>query len=149
MADIQTTPAVRSASLSHGTLESADLQATRRFYEEVLGLNVRQLTPLSIHVDLGDGYMYAVVHAPNMKKQMPTCFRNTLLFGTESDIEAAHRAVTAIQAEYGIRQLTEPHRDGARYLFWLRDLDGNLWELAHDMRGGYHNLFPRSHDVVA
>jgi catechol 2,3-dioxygenase-like lactoylglutathione lyase family enzyme len=35
-------PLLNIKFLSHGTLESRDLQASRRFYEEVLGLEVIQ-----------------------------------------------------------------------------------------------------------
>jgi len=132
---------VRSAMLSHGTLESADLHATRRFYEEVLGLNVRQLTPVSIHIDLGDGYLYAAVHAPGAKGEMPVCYRNALLFGSRGEIDEARQKLRAVADEYGIREIGEPAEADGRYGFLLRDLDGNVWELAYDERGGYHSYF--------
>lgn len=128
---------IRGAVLSHGTLESANLQASRRFYEEVLGLNVRQLTPLSIHIDLGDGYMYAVVHAPNMTKHMPDCYRNTLLFGSEAEVADARLKAQSVQTDYGIQEIGPLQRGLDLYYFRLRDLDGNVWDLAYHQSGGF------------
>ena len=40
-------PALKLNFLSHGTLESRDLAFSRRFYEEFLGLDVIQTSPIS------------------------------------------------------------------------------------------------------
>ena len=40
------TPALKLNFLSHGTLESRDLAFSRRFYEEFLGLEVVQTSPI-------------------------------------------------------------------------------------------------------
>lgn len=42
------TPALKLNFLSHGTLESRDLAFSRRFYEEFLGLEVVQTSPISL-----------------------------------------------------------------------------------------------------
>ncbi|TDW24200.1 VOC family protein [Kribbella kalugense] len=137
---MSSTGRVNAAMLSHGTLESTDLHATRRFYEEVLGLTVHQYVPVSIHIDTGDGYMYAAVHAPNATKAMPIHYRNTLLFGTREEIDRAHLALETVATEYGVQEITELASSGDRYFFRLRDLDGNWWELAYDVHGGYHGI---------
>jgi catechol-2,3-dioxygenase len=41
-------PALKLNFLSHGTLETRDLAFSRRFYEEVLGLEVVQTSPISL-----------------------------------------------------------------------------------------------------
>jgi catechol-2,3-dioxygenase len=41
-------PALKLRFLSHGTLESRDLAFSRRFYEEFLGLEVVQTSPISL-----------------------------------------------------------------------------------------------------
>jgi len=45
-------PLLKTRFLSHGTLECRDIAATRRFYEEVLGLEVVQQAPLALFVRL-------------------------------------------------------------------------------------------------
>jgi len=129
---------LRTSMLSHGTVESLDLHASRRFYEEVLGLNVRQLVPVSIHFDLGDGYMYAAVHAPGASGKMPVSYRNALLFSSAHEIDDAYSKVVQVQDEYGLSDIGRPAEAGDRYAFSLRDRDGNVWELAFDVHGGYH-----------
>ena len=47
------TPALKLNFLSHGTLESRDLAFSRRFYEEVLGLEVVQTSAISLLIRLG------------------------------------------------------------------------------------------------
>ena len=46
-------PALKLNFLSHGTLESRDLAFSRRFYEEFLGLEVVQTSPISLLIRLG------------------------------------------------------------------------------------------------
>src|SRR5438105_14375448 len=47
--------------LSHGTLESKDLEASRKFYEEVLGHEVVRTSPISLLLRLGRANTIAVV----------------------------------------------------------------------------------------
>jgi catechol 2,3-dioxygenase-like lactoylglutathione lyase family enzyme len=55
------TPALKLNFLSHGTLESRDLAFSRRFYEEFLGLEVVQTSPISLLIRLGGPNTIAVV----------------------------------------------------------------------------------------
>ena len=41
-------PLIPIRMISHGTLNSIDMQASRRFYEEVLGFEVIQVSPVSM-----------------------------------------------------------------------------------------------------
>src|SRR5262249_49469771 len=45
--------AIKSRFISHGTLGSKDLEASRRFYEEFLGLEVVRTSNVSLMVRLG------------------------------------------------------------------------------------------------
>ena len=42
----KTAPAIKTTFISHGTLGSRDLDATRRFYEEFLGIEVVRTSPV-------------------------------------------------------------------------------------------------------
>ena len=46
-------PVIKSKFISHGTLGSHDLERTRKFYEEFLGLEVVKTSPISMMVRLG------------------------------------------------------------------------------------------------
>src|SRR5438874_7108198 len=54
-------PLIPTNTISPGTLASIDLQESRRFYEEVLGFAVIQLSPLSMLLRLGTDHVYVVV----------------------------------------------------------------------------------------
>ena len=56
-------PALKPNFLSHGTLESRDLAFSRRFYEEFLGLEVVQTSPISLLIRLGGPNTIAVVYS--------------------------------------------------------------------------------------
>ena len=59
-------PALKLNFLSHGTLESRDLAFSRRFYEEFLGLEVVQTSPISLLIRLGGPNTIAVVYSKKL-----------------------------------------------------------------------------------
>src|ERR1041385_688690 len=58
-------PALKLNFMSHGTLESKDLDYIRKFYEEFLGIEVVQTSPISLLIRLGGDNTIAVVKAKN------------------------------------------------------------------------------------
>ena len=62
-------PALKLNFLSHGTLESRDLAFSRRFYEEFLGLDVVQTSPISLLIRLGGPNTIAVVYSKQAREQ--------------------------------------------------------------------------------
>ena len=54
-------PALNLRLLSHGTLESRDLEASRKFYEEFLGFDVVRTSNISLMIRLGSQHIYTVV----------------------------------------------------------------------------------------
>ena len=67
-APARTEPLLKLKFLSHGTLESKDLDQTRRFYEECLGIEVVRTSPVSLMIRLGGDNTIAVVHS---KRKQP------------------------------------------------------------------------------
>ncbi|MGH3827175.1 MAG: VOC family protein, partial [Pseudonocardiaceae bacterium] len=63
-------PLVDIAFISHGTLGSVNLQESRRFYEEVFGFEVVQLSPVSLLVRKGGAHTYVVVETGNADHKM-------------------------------------------------------------------------------
>src|SRR5262245_39087205 len=87
-------PALKLKFLSHGTLESVDLEQTRRFYEEFLGLEVVKVSNVSLWCRLGGNHIYVVVLVkPERKTPMPFLFHNGLDVETEEDVDECHRVV--------------------------------------------------------
>ena len=66
-------PALKLNFLSHGTLESKNLDKTREFYTEFLGLEVVRTSPISILIRLGGDNTIAVVEQKNRAdEEMPS-----------------------------------------------------------------------------
>ena len=61
-------PQLKTRLLSHGTLECRDIAASRRFYEEALGLEVVQQAPVALFIRLGRQHCYAVVENPRAQE---------------------------------------------------------------------------------
>jgi catechol 2,3-dioxygenase-like lactoylglutathione lyase family enzyme len=79
-------PLLNVLRLGHGTLECVDIVKTRRFYEEVLGLDVLQTSPISLMVRKDTNHTYAVVETGKSGKEMDMLNHNGL------DVPTAKRA---------------------------------------------------------
>jgi catechol 2,3-dioxygenase-like lactoylglutathione lyase family enzyme len=132
---------LQTTCISHGTLESNDLQESRRFYEEVLGLQVKQLTPASFMVGLNTEHRYAVVAAPQSNPNMMFGLRNRLLFDTEDELGKAWETLRTLVGGDVIEISDVERRDDGRVVFLMRDLDRNWWELYFDPQGPPIRLF--------
>src|SRR6185437_13375828 len=93
-------PRLKLQFLSHGTLESKDLDKTRKFYEEFLGLEVVQTSKISLMIRLGGEHSYAVVHNPR-KEPMPRRNHNGLDVAKREDVDRAYETVKAEQTQWG------------------------------------------------
>src|SRR5262249_35290987 len=80
--------AIKSRFISHGTLGSKDLEASRRFYEEFLGLEVVRTSPVSLMVRLGGNHVYAVVYSKK-KERMDRLYHNGLDVETDAEVDEA------------------------------------------------------------
>lgn len=138
------TPLLSTRFLSHGTLECRDIAATRRFYEEVLGLEVVQQAPIALFVRLGSDHCYAVVETPGGDQDMPLMNHNGIDLASDDEVRGAFDMLQRVKDEYGIKRLTKPVHQHGTYAFYLQDLDGNWWEICHLPPGGYRFRFENS-----
>ncbi|HKQ28457.1 MAG TPA: VOC family protein, partial [Burkholderiales bacterium] len=72
--------------LSHGTLESRDLEKTRAFYEQCLGMQTIRTSPVSLMIRLGGNNTIAVVQNPR-KPEMPLLNHNGLDVPSREDVD--------------------------------------------------------------
>jgi catechol 2,3-dioxygenase-like lactoylglutathione lyase family enzyme len=103
------TSLMKSAFLSHGTLEVRDLAKSRRFYEEFVGLE-------------------CVQHA---KRSM------AVRCGLKFHIIALEVALGA-KDTYDIQEVTKPMEVHGVYSFYVQDRDSNWWEFQH-YEGGFQD----------
>jgi len=145
--DILTVEGIKGLTRSyHGTLECRDLQASRRFYEELLGLDVVQTSHMSMMVRLGGNNTIAVVQSPRLG-EAPLLSHNGLDVATRAEVDQAHALVTRHKEEYGVDKITQPVDQHGSYSFYFTDLDGNWWEILTNPPGGYGWLFERGDDA--
>lgn len=134
--------------LSHGTLEARDLEKTRRFYEECLGLQVVRTSPHSLMIRLGGNNTIAVVQNPK-KPDMPLLNHNGLDVATREEVDHCHRVLTESREKWGIGRITKPADQHGTYSFYFSDLDGNWWEILTNPPGGYAWMFTQGSDLQA
>lgn len=138
----QQQPIVKSKFLSHGTLGSKDLAASRKFYEEFLGLEVAQTSKISMMIRLGGEHVYAVVLNKN-KEEMPRINHNGIDVDSDTDVDNAYQAVLDGQETWGLYGISEPVEQHGTYSFHFWDRDGNTWEILSNPKGGYTWIFDK------
>lgn len=129
-------PVLNIRRIGHGTLETVDIARARRFYEEVLGLEVIQTSPRSVMIRLNTSHVYAVVET-GRASEMPMMAHNGLDVGSVEEVHLAHRKLTEVQEVWGIKTITEPRHMHGDTSFYFTDPDGNWWEIVAVRDGGY------------
>ena len=107
--------ALKSRFISHGTLGSKDLERTREFYQQFLGLEVVRTSPVSLMVRLGGAHVYAVVLTKN-KERMPRCYHNGIDVANEAEVDEAWRLCQAQASQWGLHDITKPLERSTRFM---------------------------------
>ncbi len=130
-----------TTAFSHGTLGVKDAVRTQRFYKEFLGLNSVRKANGTQYAWLGGEWIIACL--PVAKGPPPQGPENrwALAVASAAEVDAAHQAAVAQQAEWDIRQVLPVTDDGDQRGFCLQDLDGNWWEIYHRARPLYDDVF--------
>ncbi|HLQ31776.1 MAG TPA: VOC family protein [Chloroflexota bacterium] len=136
-------PVLKIDFLSHGTLEVVDLQASRRFYEEVLGLECIQNSPVSLMLRLGGDHIYVAVQT-GKKNGMGLMNHNGLDVASEAEVDRAYELLKRVTGEYGIGKIQPPHKQHGAYSFYFQDPDNNWWEILSNPPRGYAPWFERT-----
>lgn len=120
-------------ALTHGTIESFDLDVSRRFYQEVLGLDVvspsPSVKPHYIKHPSTPWYIVSLQVPEAERKILGPSQRFTLAVESISALDDAHRWLKESGKELGISALTEPEEKGGAVSFMLSDPDRNWWEI--------------------
>src|SRR3981189_2048773 len=133
-------PALKLNFLSHGTLESRNLGFSRRFYEEFLGLDVVQTSPISLLIRLGGPNTIAVVYSKNVGG-MKLLNHNGVDVRTQEEGDEADRIVCEQAETWNLKKISKPHLQHGTYSFFFWDADDNCWEILTNPEGGYSWLF--------
>ena len=134
-------PALNLNFLSHGTLESKDLERSRKFYEEFLGCEVVRTSRRSLLIRFGSDHTYAVVEQKKRKDVMGLLYHNGFDLETQEEVDEAHKVVVEQAEKWDLHKITKPILQHGTYSFYFWDMDDNCWEILTNPKGGYSWLF--------
>jgi catechol 2,3-dioxygenase-like lactoylglutathione lyase family enzyme len=137
-------PALKLKFISHGTLEAVDVEKSRKFYEEFLGLETVRTSNISLWVRLGGDHIYVVVKAPpGQKAIMPFHYHNGIDVETDADVDESYEVAIRDAGKWGLHDISKPMVQHGTYSFYFRDMDENFWEILSNPKGGYGWMFER------
>jgi catechol 2,3-dioxygenase-like lactoylglutathione lyase family enzyme len=139
-------PLLKLKYLSHGTLETRDLEKSRRFYQEFLGLEVVRTSPVSLMIRLGGNHTIAVVHNPR-KPEMRRGNHNGLDVETRAEVDHCYKLVTENKDAWELKSVIAPRDAHGTYSFYFVDFDDNWWEILTNPAGGYSWMFGKGRDI--
>lgn len=135
------TSVIQPYCISHGTLEVFSLKASRRFYEEFLGLEcVRHGKPAMV-IRLGMRFHVVCVEVGDQVHPCSVLNHWGVDVSSRAEVDQAHAKALEHQLSYGIRQVLPQQDMHGVYSFYLEDLDHNWWEIQYYENGFQHDDF--------
>ena len=122
---------IKPYCMSHGTLEVYSLKASRRFYEEFLGLEcVRHGKPAMV-IRLGMRFHVVCVEVGDQIHPCSLLNHWGVDVATRAEVDEAHAKAVAHKDKFKIRQVLPVQEMHGVYSFYLEDLDHNWWEIQY------------------
>lgn len=135
---------VRTTMLSHGTLECRDLGASRKFYEEFLGLETVFHGKRTMLIRKGGYWGVVCVKRGDAVRPMGPLNHWGVDVASRAEVDAAREKAIELKETYGIREVHQARDQHGVYSFYLQDLDGNWWEIQNLPEADlYDKLFER------
>jgi catechol 2,3-dioxygenase-like lactoylglutathione lyase family enzyme len=115
---------------THGTLVARDMNVHRKFYTEVLGLEVHQANDHVIYVKHPNTRTFIVCAERKEFKVFSPNFRNTLTVESNETVKQAYRRLAEAGQALGVTELLPLQENGSSAAFYFRDPGTNCWEIA-------------------
>ena len=116
-------------AFTHGTLQCDNVERSRRFYVEVLGLEIAAGFNTAQYIKHPSSPWYIVVLQRTPRQYLAPVNRFTLELGSAIEVEQAHREFAEKGDSLGISELRELENTNGTANFIFSDLDKNWWEL--------------------
>lgn len=116
-------------AFTHGTLQCDNTEKSRRFYVEVLGLEIAAGFNMAQYIKHPSSPWYIVVLERAPRQYLAPVNRFTLQLASKAEVEQAHRDFAAAGESMGITELGEFQANHNKANFIFSDLDKNWWEL--------------------
>lgn len=117
--------------LSHGTITCRDLAASRRFYEEFLGLDCVRHTPGGLLLRKGGYCSIVCLEVGDHVKPVDRQHHWGLDLPSREAVDRALALAHECKDKYGIHQISRITEHHGGYSFYFRDLDENYWEFQY------------------
>ena len=116
-------------AFTHGTLQCDDVERSRRFYVEVLGLEIAAGFSTAQYIKHPSTPWYVVVLQRSPRQYLAPVNRFTLQLGSAAEVERAHCEFAARKNEMALTELGKLENTDGKVNFIFSDLDKNWWEL--------------------
>jgi catechol 2,3-dioxygenase-like lactoylglutathione lyase family enzyme len=116
-------------AFTHGTLQCDDIERSRRFYVEVLGLEIAAGFSTAQYIKHPSTPWYVVVLQRSPRQYLAPVNRFTLQMASAAAVEQAHREFAARKNELALTELGKLESTDGKANFIFSDLDKNWWEL--------------------
>ncbi|MEO6165448.1 MAG: VOC family protein [Candidatus Binatia bacterium] len=116
-------------AFTHGTLQCDDIERSRRFYVEVLGLEIAAGFNTAQYIKHPAAPWYLVVLQRSPRQYLAPVNRFTLQLGSAAEVEQAQREFVSNKKSLGLNEITDIDRADGTVNFIFSDLDKNWWEL--------------------
>jgi catechol 2,3-dioxygenase-like lactoylglutathione lyase family enzyme len=116
-------------AFTHGTLQCDDVEKSRRFYVEVLGLEIAAGFNKAQYIKHPAAPWYIVVLQRSPRRYLAPANRFTLSVATSAEVAQAHRELASNGKKVGITELGRLETADGKANFIFSDLDRNWWEL--------------------
>ena len=116
-------------AFTHGTLQCDNIERSRRFYVDVLGLEIAAGFDTAQYIKHASTPWYIVVLQRSPRQYLAPVNRFTLQIGSAAEVELAHRDFDTRNKELGFTELGKLENNDGKANFIFSDLDKNWWEL--------------------
>jgi catechol 2,3-dioxygenase-like lactoylglutathione lyase family enzyme len=117
-------------AFTHGTLVSRDMEASKKFYTEVMNLEVHRFSTQVIYVKHPSANTFIVCALRDNPKVFSPNFRNTLAVESKTAVVDAYRELSERGKELGVAELLPLIENNGSAAFCFRDPGTNCWEIA-------------------
>ena len=116
-------------ALTHGTLVSTDLEASKSFYTKALNLDVHRFNDHVIYIKHPSTKTFVVCAVRQNAPVFSPNFRNTLTVTSTDAVKAAYGELSERGKELGVRELLPLQESDGFASFCFRDPGTNCWEI--------------------
>jgi catechol 2,3-dioxygenase-like lactoylglutathione lyase family enzyme len=116
-------------AFTHGTLACEDMEASRKFYTNTLGLETYQANPNVFYIKHLNTKCYVVCAKRQDFKRFSPNFRFTVTVTSQDEVAEARDWLKASQTELGVTELRDLETGPSVSSFLLSDPDNNWWEV--------------------